>query len=182
MEFTPNRGDCISVIGLLRDLSVFYEINLPDQTYDKALRPFNINFTNNAQEACPYISFLKVDIEDDIKPYSGLLKDYFNDFQINKNNFFTDISNYISYEMGQPTHCYYAKKIKNSLYFEIVHDNIEFETLLEKKIQLTDENIVFTRDGDSIVNLAGVVGGMNTSCSSNTKSVIIDVHTLILKI
>ena len=174
MEFTPNRGDCISVIGLLRDLSVFYEINLPDQIYDKALRPFNINFINNAQEACPYISFLKVDIEDDIKSYGGLLKDYFNDFQINKNNFFTDISNYILYETGQPTHCYDAKKIKNSLSLEIVHDNIEFETLLEKKIQLTDENIVFTRDGDSIVNLAGVVGGMNTSCSSNTKSVIIE--------
>lgn len=174
MEFTPNRGDCISVIGLLRDLSVFYEINLPDQTYDKALRPFNINFTNNAQEACPYISFLKVDIEDDIKPYSGLLRDYFNDFQINKNNFFTDISNYILYETGQPTHCYDAKKIKNSLSLEIVRDNYEFETLLEKKIQLRDENIVFTRDGDSIVSLAGVVGGMNTSCSSNTRSVIIE--------
>ena len=130
MEFTPNRGDCISVIGLLRDLSVFYEINLPDQIYDKALRPFNINFINNAQEACPYISFLKVDIEDDIKSYGGLLKDYFNDFQINKNNFFTDISNYILYETGQPTHCYDAKKIKNSLSLEIVHDNIEFETLL----------------------------------------------------
>ena len=34
--------------------------------------------------------------------------------------------------------------------------------------------ISFTRDGDSIVNLAEVGGGMNTSCSSNTKSVIIE--------
>ena len=32
------------------------------------------------------------------------------DLKLNKNNFFTDISNYISYETGQPTHCYDCAK------------------------------------------------------------------------
>ena len=63
------------------------------------------------QKHVPHISFLKIDIEGEIKPYKGKLKDYFKDLNINKNNFFTDISNYISYEMGQPTHCYDAKKL-----------------------------------------------------------------------
>ena len=58
----------------------------------------------------------------DIKPYEGLLKEYFDDLNINKNNFFTDISNYISYEMGQPTHCYDAEKITDDISLEIIKE------------------------------------------------------------
>jgi len=38
MEFTPNRGDCLSVNGLLRDLKLFYEIDIKDTTYDQKLK------------------------------------------------------------------------------------------------------------------------------------------------
>ena len=37
MEFTPNRGDCLSVTGLLRDLAVFYTINLNQKIYTEKL-------------------------------------------------------------------------------------------------------------------------------------------------
>ena len=46
-----------------------------------------------------------IEIEQTCTNYKGELEDYFNDLNINKNNFFTDISNYISHETGQPTHC-----------------------------------------------------------------------------
>ena len=68
MEFTPNRGDCLSVQGLLRDLSVFYDTNLTKETYDHELDQLSINFINNAKDDCPQISFLKIDIKDEPKP------------------------------------------------------------------------------------------------------------------
>jgi phenylalanyl-tRNA synthetase beta subunit len=37
MEFTPNRGDCLSINGLLRDLAVFYSIDLNQEIYMKDL-------------------------------------------------------------------------------------------------------------------------------------------------
>ena len=40
MEFTPNRGDCLSVFGLLRDLKPFYKIELENKSYEKNLKPF----------------------------------------------------------------------------------------------------------------------------------------------
>ena len=46
MEFTPNRGDCLSLNGLLRDLKLFYEIKNDNKIYDKTIDSFNINFTN----------------------------------------------------------------------------------------------------------------------------------------
>ena len=111
IEFTPNRGDCLSVNGLLRDLAVFYEIQSNNNLYQKNIEEFDFNFTNSVPKSCPSISFLKIDIEDEISPYNKFLKEYFDDLDIGMNNFFTDISNYLSYETGQPTHCYDSKKL-----------------------------------------------------------------------
>ena len=173
MELTPNRGDCLSVHGLVRDLAPFYEIDLSSDIYEKELKKLDIGFVNHAPEACSHISFLKIDIEGEITPYGGKLKEYFKDLNINKNNFFTDIYNYISYEMGQPTHCYDAKKIGNLFSLEIIEEDKKFHTLLEKEIVIKGRNLVFLEDG-KVINLAGVMGGKNTSCSTNTKSVIIE--------
>ena len=173
MEFTPNRGDCLSINGLLNDLGVFHEINFKQDFYKGDLKSFDIDFINNAKEECPYISFLKIQVEKKINFYKGPLNDYFTDFNLNKNNFFTDISNYISYETGQPTHCYDASKIDKTLLLEKFNKKKEFETLLDKKIVLKNDNLVFL-NGDEIINLAGVIGGKSTSCSENTNSVLVE--------
>ena len=173
MELTPNRGDCLSVYGLVRDLAPFYKIDLTSNIYKKELKKLDLGFVNNAPEACSHISFLKIEIEGEIAPYSGKLKEYFKDLDINKNNFFTDISNYISYEMGQPTHCYDEKKIGNLFSLEIIEEDKKFHSLLNKELVIKGRNLVFLQDG-KVINLAGVMGDKNTSCSTNTKSVIIE--------
>lgn len=173
MEFTPNRGDCLSVNGLLRDLSVFYNINHDQKVYADKLDELQIDFENLSQDICPHISFLKLEIDDIPNTYKGCLNDYFVDLNLNKNNFFTDISNYISYETGQPTHCYDANKVNGKLIFQELNIDQEFETLLDKKINLTDKNSVFLLNNE-IINLAGVIGGKSTSCSSETKTVLVE--------
>lgn len=173
MEITPNRGDCLSVIGLLRDLSLFYNINLDTKIYNDDIENFSLEFHNNAIESCSNISFLKVEIENEILPYSGKLKDYFDLLKIKQNNFFTDISNYILYEMGQPTHCYDASKINSTLTLDFAEVNTKFHTLADKEINLEGKNLVFSLDSE-IINLAGIVGGKNTACSNKTRSVIIE--------
>ncbi|MDA8605108.1 phenylalanine--tRNA ligase subunit beta [Gammaproteobacteria bacterium] len=173
MEFTPNRGDCLSINGLLRDLSVFYEVNFSQKFFDDKINKLEIDFENLSEDICPKISFLKLEIDNTPDKYKCYLNDYFLDLNINKNNFFTDISNYVSYETGQPTHCYDANKINGKLVFQELDINQEFETLHDKKINLTNKNSVFFLD-DQIINLAGVVGGKSTSCSSQTKSVLIE--------
>ena len=173
MELTPNRGDCLSINGLLRDLSVFYEVTPNNEIYTDDIKSLDINFVNNSQEACPSISFLKIKIQGEVSAYKGIFQDYFDDLDINKNNFFTDISNYISYETGQPTHCYDAEKVTSLISLETSIEEYEFKTLLDKTIKLEDENLVFVQN-DEVINLAGVMGGSNTACSKDTKSVIVE--------
>ena len=173
MEFTPNRGDCLSINGLLRDLAVFYTVNLDQKKYTESIDKLKIDFENLSQDICPQISFLKLEIDKIPDTYKGCLNSYFLDLNINKNNFFTDISNYISYETGQPTHCYDASKMNGKLTFQELDLYQEFETLLDKKINLTKKNSVFLLD-NQVINLAGVIGGKRTSCTSETKSVFIE--------
>tara|TARA_A100001234_G_scaffold159147_1_gene140550 strand:+ start:27 stop:1958 length:1932 start_codon:yes stop_codon:yes gene_type:complete len=173
MELTPNRGDCLSINGLLRDLSVFYEVTPNNEIYTDDIKSLDINFVNNSPEACPSISFLKINIQGEISAYKGIFQDYFDDLDVNKNNFFTDISNYISYETGQPTHCYDAEKVTSLISLETTTEEYEFKTLLDKTIKLEDENLVFVQN-DEVINLAGVMGGSSTACSKDTKSVIVE--------
>jgi len=173
MEFTPNRGDCLSINGLLRDLSAFYTVNLNHEIYNEKLNELPLDFENLSNETCSHISFLKLEIDQIPETYIGSLANYFLDLGLNKNNFFTDISNYLSYETGQPTHCYDANTINGKLIFHEIDGDEEFETLLDKKITLTGKNAVFSLNNE-LINLAGVVGGKSTSCSDNTKTVIVE--------
>ena len=173
MEFTPNRGDCLSVNGLLRDLSVFYNVNFKGKIYSEKIDKLQLDFENLSQNACPKISFLRIEIDKIPKEYNQYLNDYFMKLHLNKNNFFTDISNYLSYETGQPTHCYDDSKINGKLVLRELEINHEFHTLLDKKINLTDKNSVFSIN-DEIVNLAGVVGGKSTACTLETKTVLVE--------
>jgi len=173
MEFTPNRGDCLSIYGLLRDLAVFYTVDLNHKIFSEKLNELQLDFENLSENICPKISFLKLEIDQVPETYKNSLDNYFKDLGLNKNNFFTDVSNYLSYETGQPTHCYDANIMSGKLLFHEIEKNEEFETLLDKKITLTGKNSVFSLN-DNVINLAGVVGGKRTSCSSNTKIVIVE--------
>ena len=123
IEFTPNRGDCLSAYGIARDLGVFYKFNSWLDIDNSNIEPLQIDFTNKCSEDCPFIIFLNIEIDGEIKKYQPYIEDYFQNLGVKKNNFFTDMSNYLAYEIGQPTHCYDFDKINN----EIEFNNVELD-------------------------------------------------------
>lgn len=173
LDLTPNRGDCLSLNGLARDLNVFFGNVQPFKIFDEDILSLDLNFKNLSTETCPKISFLEIEIEDDVTSYKPYLENYFSLLGNNKVNFFTDISNYISYELGQPTHCFDSNLIHNELIFENKICEESFETLLGSNIDLKGKNCVFTVD-NKIISLAGVMGGKSTACSKQTRKALIE--------
>ena len=173
MELTPNRGDCLSLIGLARDLAVFFGKSNCIDLFEDDIEPLEINFENLSPKDCPKISFLEIEIEDSKVEYKSYLENFFNTIGGNKANLFTDISNYISYELGQPTHCFDGDSIKTKLTFENRECKSTFKTLLGSEVTLKNCNCVFAID-DEIISLAGVMGGESTACSSETKKVLVE--------
>jgi len=173
MELTPNRGDCLSLNGLARDLNIFFGKAEPFKIFEDDIEPLNLNFKNLSPDACPKISFLEIEIEGSTNTYKPYLENYFSLLGNNKTNLFTDISNYISYELGQPTHCFDASTINNQFIFENKICNESFETLLGSNINLEGKNCIFTVD-NKIISLAGIMGGKSTACSSQTRKALIE--------
>ena len=173
IDFTPNRGDCLSLNGLARDLNVFFGQVQPYKIFEGDISRLDLNFKNLSTTACPKITFLEIEIEDDVTSYKPYLENYFSLLGNNKVNFFTDVSNYISYELGQPTHCFDGNLINSELIFENKMCEESFETLLGSNINLEGKNCVFTVDNKTI-SLAGVMGGKSTACSSETRKALIE--------
>jgi len=173
MELTPNRGDCLSLIGLARDLAVFFGKSNSIELFNDDIEPLEINFENLSPKDCPKISFLDIEIEDSKVEYKSYLENFFNTIGGNKVNLFTDISNYLSYELGQPTHCFDGDSIKTKLTFENRECKSTFKTLLGSEVTLKNCNCVFVID-DEIISLAGIMGGESTACSSETKRVLVE--------
>ena len=57
MELTPNRGDCLSIIGLSRDLNAFYGKSDVIEIYEKDIEILEIDFENLSEENCPKFLF-----------------------------------------------------------------------------------------------------------------------------
>ena len=173
IEFTPNRGDCLSLNGLSRDLNIFFGNSLPYKIFQKDIEPLDFDFRNLSTDACPRVSFLEIEIDEHISAYKPYLENYFSKLGNNKVNFFTDISNYVSYELGQPTHCFDASSISNQLTFENRTCEEDFRTLHGSDIKLNGKNCIFSLNNE-IISLAGVMGGASTACSKKTKKALIE--------
>ena len=173
IEFTPNRGDCLSILGLARDLNALTPSHQELEIFNGELNPLKLGFTNIATNACNKISFLYLEVDQINNNYEDYLENYFSDLNINKNNLFTDVSNYVSYELGQPSHAYDFEKIDGEIKLKFLEDNIEFQTLLGKKINLQKGDLIFADDNE-VINLAGLMGSQGTSCSQETKKVLIE--------
>lgn len=170
-EITPNRGDCLSVQGVARDLNAIYKTDLDLDIYKGDIQSFDFNFRNNAQLQCPKISFLMLEIDNLPDEYNGVLKEYFQLLGLNKNNFFTDVSNYVAYELGQPSHCYEFESVCNNLELCILENHSDFRSLFGTDHKISEGDLVFTSD-NRIVNLAGIMGSIDSACNKKTMKVI----------
>ena len=175
LELTANRGDCLSVYGLARDLNTFYGLKNDLGIYNGEIPNMSFNFKNTSPENCPNITFLRIEIDKKVssEKYSDYMENYFKNMGINKNNFFTDISNYLSYEIGQPSHCYNGEIIRDGITFSNEHCNESFQTLLDKEVILDGKVCIF-KHKDRIVNIAGVMGDKSSSCNEETLTALVE--------
>ena len=84
-----------------------------------------------------------------------------------------DISNYVMLETGQPLHFYDADKLNKMLEVRMANNGEKLVTLDKQERTLTDEDIVIS-DGEKAIGLAGVMGGLTTEITENTKNIIIE--------
>jgi len=178
LDITPNRPDCFSHLGVARDLSVRLKSPLKSPKYkrrsfktNEAEKWISLKFENAAD--CPrYVAGVVTDVK--VGPSPEWLKNRLESIGQRSVNNLVDISNFVMMEMGHPTHIFDydilgSKEIliRRGLPGELV------VTLDGVKREVSTNHLLVT-NGEIPLAIAGVMGGLDSAVSVNTKNVLIE--------
>lgn len=174
-ELTANRGDLLSILGMAYELGAIYDKSVKevDLTHSEQGEDLNKSFkleinTDNCK------LFLAKKVENvKIKESPDFIKNRLIASDIRPINNVVDISNYVMLELGQPLHFYDADKLNNMIEVRMAEEGERLTTLDNIERVLTSNDIVIS-DGKEAIGLAGVMGGLDTEVTENTKNVIIE--------
>jgi len=177
-EITPNRPDCLSILGMAREASA---------TFDKELTMPDTSIQTEVDDVNDYAS---IEIEDaDLCPRFGgrVVKDVTIEDSptwlqlavmkagMRPVNNIVDITNFVLLEYGQPIHAYDLETLEGKkLIARRAKAGEKITTLDEVERELTEDMLVIA-DGKEAVGLAGIMGGADTEIKKETKTILIEV-------
>ena len=174
-ELTANRGDLLSILGMAYELGAIYDkpVKEVDLTHSEQGEDLNKSFKVEVNtDNCKL--FLAKKVENvEIKESPDFIKNRLIASGIRPINNVVDISNYVMLELGQPLHFYDADKLNNMIEVRMANEGEKLTTLDNIERVLTSNDIVIS-DGKEAIGLAGVMGGLDTEVTENTKNVIIE--------
>ena len=173
LGLTPNRGDLMSVLGFVYDLAAVLgqKVNYKTPVVNEINEKNKVNvsvLTDGCKEYnARYIKNVK------IKESPWWLKQRLIASGIRPINNVVDITNYVLMELGQPLHSFDADKLGNNIVVRNAYEGEKTITLDEQERTLSSEDVVIT-DGNNIVCIGGVMGGLNTCIDDNTKNIVLE--------
>lgn len=176
-EITPNRPDCLSVIGIAREAST--TIESPLKLPEIKVLPSNGDVHNEAKvivedtELCPrYCARVIKDIKIEKSPL--WLRRRLSNAGVRPINNIVDITNYVMLEMGQPMHAFDLDKVKDRTIVVRRAKAGETLTTLDDVDRKLEPDMLVIADNEKAIGLAGVMGGLNTEVDEDTDMVILE--------
>lgn len=178
LEITPNRPDCLSHIGIAREIAAYYgrKVKYPIIELNESIEAVN--------------TLIKVNVEDKnrCKRYCGRiiknvkvaespdwLKDRIRSMGLKPINNVVDITNFVMFEYNQPMHAFdYDKLNTKVISIREAKENEKILTLDGVERELKNKELVIA-DEDRAIAIAGVIGGKETEIDSETKNIFLEV-------
>ncbi len=179
IEITPNRADCLSLIGIAREIKALFGLRLKKPSFkiqnEKAEPDFKIFIINQAlcyRYAGRIIKNVKVG------PSPDWLKKRLEASGLRSINNVVDVTNYVLLEWGHPLHAFdldllEGKQIRVGTPKDFGMDSVEITTLDGVKRQLCSDDLLIW-DGVKPVAIAGIMGGANTEVTDKTTNVLLE--------
>jgi len=176
VNVTPNRADCLSHLGLAREVSVLFgrplirkDIKKPSKTEDKKSIQVDLKDT----ELCPrYMGQMVFGVK--VGPSPAWLKQKLESVGLKSINNIVDITNYIMMDSGQPLHAFDVKHIGgSSVIIDKATAGESFTSLDGTELKLSGAELTI-RDSQKPLALAGVVGGENSGVTESTEDVFVE--------
>ena len=175
VDLTPNRGDCLSVMGLAREIGVLnrVEVKTPEIAPVAARIDERFDVRLNNAEACPRYSARVVRDIDVSTPSPLWLTEYLRRCGLRSIDIVVDITNYVMLELGQPMHAFDLERLQGHIEVRNARDNETLTLLDGQNVQLEDNTLLIADAGGPLA-IAGVMGGERSGVNRETRHVLLE--------
>lgn len=173
-EITPNRGDCLSIIGVAREAAAALGRKVRGVNFKtvEARAGGKVEVEILEKDLCPrYIAKAVTGVK--IGPSPKWMQERLSAAGVRPISNIVDVTNYVMLEWGQPLHAFDGDKVNGKIIVRKAKAGEKHTTLdgVERKLNTTDLVIADKKD---IIGLAGVMGGLNSEVTEDTKTVILE--------
>lgn len=192
-EITPNRPDCLGIIGIANELKCAInrkekqKLLIEKGDFEKIAniveRIDNITVNVESEDVKRYMAIPLYNVKNIETPKE--IRERLQTMGVNpKGNILVDISNYIMFETGNPTHIFdldilnkihNEKNDNNKLEIKIANNNGKIELLNDEELELSDDLTISIDNGN--LALVGIMGGKDSRVRKETKNILIEIAT-----
>jgi phenylalanyl-tRNA synthetase beta chain len=177
LSVTPNRGDCLGVFGIARDLAASGVGVLKNAEIKNIKGEFSSPIKAKIADEiygknCSYFSgFYIKNVKN--QPSPKWLKDKLEAVGSNSISAIVDITNYVMLSLNQPLHAYDADKLSGDILVRNSVAGEDFKSLKELNYKLSGSELVIA-DNSGVIGLAGIIGGLQTAVSLDSKNIFLE--------
>lgn len=177
-----HRPDCFSHLGIAREIAAYFNVKCDDPlpeltkkqlriTNDELRKPLDVKVEE--KDLCPrYCAVVLTNIK--VDPSPKWLAETLQNIGIRPINNVVDITNYVMVELGQPLHAFDYDKVEgHEIQVRTAKKGEKIITLDGKERELTEEMLVIA-DAKKPIGIAGVMGGVNTEVTNETKTIVLE--------
>jgi phenylalanyl-tRNA synthetase beta chain len=177
MDITPNRPDCLSVIGIAREIAALTgsKLNIAEVNYSELERAIDSSVSVEIVEPdlCPrYCASLLAEIKVDESPQ--WLQRRLLACGMRPINNIVDVTNYVMLEYGQPLHAFDYNEIRGKQIIVRRAQSGEIITTLDGVGRTLNPNMLMIADKERAIAIAGIMGGADTEVTDDTTSILIE--------
>ncbi len=177
-EITPNRPDCLSVIGLAREAAVTF--GQPLTLHEPVVKGGGpgvltdlLDVETPATDLCPrYTARMVRNVK--IGPSPLWMRERLRASGVRPINNIVDITNYVMLEYGQPMHAFDYRYVKGGKIIVRRAENGESLTTLDGNVRDLNDSMLVIADETRAVGLAGIMGGENSEIVEDTVDVVFE--------
>ncbi len=175
VDLTPNRGDCLSINGIAREVGVLHNqpVTRPDIPQIAASINDTFPITLDAPDGCPrYLGRIIRNINQHAESPQWM-QEKLRRSGIKCIDPVVDVTNYVLMELGQPMHAFDFDKLAGGIHVRYAAKQEKLTLLDGKEVELTDDTLVIA-DKKQALAIAGVMGGLDCSVQAYTRHIFLE--------
>jgi len=175
VDLTANRGDCLGLKGLAREVGVLNSIAVTEPVINNVAASIDdtVAITLTAEEACPrylgrVIKDINVNAETPLWMVEKLRR-----CGIRSIDPVVDVTNYVLLEQGHPMHAFDLAKIEGGINVRFANKDEKLTLLDENEVTLSTETLVIADDNKALA-MAGIFGGLHSGVTNESKDIFLE--------